>query len=264
MEKVVIGNCELYCGDCFEILPQLDVEVDVVISDPPYSSSFGRCTDLQWDKPIPLAEFWQLMETKTKSEANIVLFCNLKFGVDLIMSKKEWFRYDLIWAKNNRCGFLNAALQPLRAHEQILVFGRPGFRETATYNPLKLPGGRPFVKKTKKRKGSVYPSQDHHTTVSDGTIHPSSVLMFDNDRQGNQSDFCHHPTMKPLLLNGWLVYTYSNLGDCIIDPFCGSGTTLLAAAKLGRKAIGIERERKYFDIACRRLDEEMSKWKRAG
>jgi len=265
-DKVTFGeNCTLYCGDAFEILPTLeDGSIDAVISDMPYSSSFGRCTACDWDKPIPLEQFWQLMETKTKPEANIALFCNMKLAYDLIGTKKEWFRYDLIWAKNNRVGFLNANLQPLKSHELILLFGRPGFRESSVYNPIKLPGGRPFVKKTRKRKQSVYPPQEPHTTVSDGGIYPNSILAFDNDRGGNKTELCFHPTMKPLYLMGWLLMLYTQENGIVLDPFMGSGTTGVATMKLSRgNFIGIERERKYFDIACQRIEEVMSR-KKAG
>ena len=265
MEKVVIGNCELYCGDAFEILPTLaDESIDAVVSDMPYSSSFGRCTDLSWDKPIDLPLFWQLMETKTIPAANIALFCNMKLAYDLINTKKEWFRYDLIWAKNNKVGFLNANVQPLKSHELVLLFGRPGFRETAIYNPVKLASGRPFVKKYKKRKASVYPSQKEYTVVSDGGTHPSSILAFSNDREGNQPEKCHHPTAKPLCLMGFLLMLFMQENSVVLDPFMGSGTTGVAAMKLRRNFIGIEREKKYFDIACQRIEESTWQRKKAG
>jgi len=264
MDKFEIGNSALYCGDSFEILPTLtDGSIDLICSDPPYAAeSFGgKCTACEWDTPINLTTFWQLLESKAKPSANVVLFANMKFAFDLIDSNRKGFRYDLVWAKNNRVGFFNANLMPLRSHENVLLFGKPGFQKMATYNPLKTPGGRPVVKRARSRGGGVYPAQESYTTVSDGTIHPISVLAFDHDRGGNQSEKCLHPTMKPLHLMGWLVFTYSNPGDLIVDPFCGSGTTLEAALRLGRRFIGIERERKYFDIACQRLEEVQRKWK---
>jgi len=262
MEKVVIGNCTLYHGDAFEVLPTLaDESIDAVICDPPYASaSFGKCTLCDWDKPIPLEEFWQLLETKTKPEANVCLFANMRLAYDLIDTNRSGFRYDICWVKNNKTGFLNANLMPMRNHESILVFGKPGNYKNATYNPLKLPGGKPFVKKIKSKKGGIYPAQEPHTTVSDGGRCPCSVLAFNNDREGNQSDKCYHPTQKPLTLMGWLTMTYSNEGDTVLDCFMGSGTTGIACAKLRRRFIGVERERKFFDIACRRIEDAM--WQR--
>ena len=255
-EKVQFGDSFLFCGDAFDILPTLnDASIDACISDPPYAAeSFGgKCTCCEWDKPVPLPEFWKLLECKMKPAANTVLFCNQKLAYDLIGSNRQAFRYDLIWAKNNRVGFFNAALQPLRSHEQILVFGRPGFQKTATYNPLKTPGTRVRVNRVKARQsGGVYPAGEAHTSISDGMTYPISILAVDHDRGNGQG---LHPTQKPLNLLGYLIMTYSNPGDMILDSFAGSGTTLLAAMKLGRRFIGIERERSYFDIARQRLTE---------
>jgi len=262
MEKVEIGTATLYCADAFDVLPTLnDGEIDLVASDPPYAAeSFGgKCTDCSWDIPVDLPNLWQLMERKTKPSANIVLFGNMKLAYDLINTNLPGFRYDLCWAKNNRVGFFNANLQPLRSHENILVFGKPGGMAASTYNAVKSAGsGRPRVNRVKSRKsGGVYPaSQVPHTTISDGNVNPISVLAFDHDR-GNGQGF--HPTQKPLSLLGYLLMLYSNPNDLVLDMFMGSCTTGLAAIKLNRKFIGIEREKKYFDIACRRLEEA---WRR--
>jgi DNA modification methylase len=218
MKKITIGNCELYLGDCLEILPQLDIVADAIITDPPYG-----ITNHSWDQPPALDQMWRLFESKTKQNANFVMFSCGGFTIDLINARRNWFRYDLCWAKSNRTGFLNSGLQPLRAHENILVFGRPGFQKAATYNPIKA------------------------TTL------PISVLAFDRDAK--RPEQCLHPTMKPLRLTGYLPHLYSNENDLVIDPFMGSGTTGDAALRLNRRFIGIEREEKFFDIACRRIAE---------
>ena len=262
-ETVKFGNfATLYRGDAFEILPTLnDGEIDMVASDPPYAAeSFGgKCTACDWDTPVDLPALWQLVNRKTKPSANIVLFGNMKFAFDLIDSNQKGFRYDLCWCKNNRVGFFNANLQPLRAHENILVFGKPGGMVTSTYNAIKVPGGRPRVNRVKSRKsGGVYPaSQVPHTTISDGDVNPISVLAFDKDTR--QPHWCAHPTQKPESLLGYLLMLYSNENDLILDPFMGSCTTGSAAMKLNRRFIGIEKEKEFFDISCRRLEEV---WKR--
>jgi site-specific DNA-methyltransferase (adenine-specific) len=266
MEKIEIGTATLYCADAFDVLPTLnDGEIDLVASDPPYAAeSFGgKCTDCSWDTPINLPDFWQLVERKTKPSANIVLFGNMKLAYDLINTNLRGFRYDLCWAKNNKVGFFNANLQPLRSHENILVFGKPGGMTASTYNAIKSAGsGRPRVNRVKSRKsGGVYPaSQVPHTTISDGNVNPISILAFDKD--SNQPDWCAHPTQKPLNLLGYLLMLYSNPNNLVLDMFMGSGTTGLAAIKLNRKFIGIEREQKYFDIACRRLEEAQQRKER--
>ena len=246
MKTKTIGDCTLYCGDCFDILPKLDVCADAVISDPPYG-----ITDCDWDTAPPLAQFWGLADSKTKPTANFVLFGLGKFAVDLINSKYRWYRYDLIWAKNNKVGFLNANLMPMRNHEQILVFGRPGFQKASTYNPQK--GGslqKAVRKQTTNHRSSVYANCGTYTHISDGTLHPCSIVPFKSDKNTKQG---LHPTLKPLALMDWLVKTYTNEGDTVIDPFMGSGTTGLACAMHGRWFIGIEKEPEYFEKAIKRI-----------
>jgi site-specific DNA-methyltransferase (adenine-specific) len=256
-DKVTIGNATLFCGDAFEILPTLeDEKIDFLASDPPYATeSFGgKCTACEWDKPIPLPEFWQLVERKAKPAANIILFCNMKFAFDLIGTNTKGFRNDMVWAKSNRVGHLNSNNQVMRSHENILLFRRPKYSGTPTYNPVKTAGGRPRVSRGKARKnGGVYPPGRDYTTVSNGDTHPISVLAFDRDR--NLPDWCAHPTMKPETLFGYFTLLFSDIDNMILDPFMGAGTCGSAAIRLNRKFIGIERERKFFDIACRRLEE---------
>ena len=236
-----IGNATLYLGDCFDILPKLDMQADAIISDPPYG-----VTDCKWDNPIPLDSLWAMVEERTKQSANVVLFGCGKFSFNLINSKKRWYRYDLVWAKNKKVGFLNANLMPMRNHESILVFGRPGYLKKTAYNPQKFPGGKAGIKITNHHSG-IYDNHGAYTHVSDGTVHPSSVLSFN-------SEAGQHPTQKPLALMEWLVRTYTNEGDTVIDPFMGSGTTGVAAINLKRKFIGVERDKKYVDIACERIE----------
>ena len=245
MDKKIIGDCTLYLGDCFNILPQLAVNADALISDPPFG-----ITACNWDVLIPLAHFWELADRKTKPTANFVLFGCGKFAVDLINSKYRWYRYDLIWAKNNKVGFLNANLMPMRNHEQILVFGRPGFQNTAVYNPQKTPGNA-YVRQVRVSSGAVYPASTC-ISESDGSRHPCSVLPFKSDKDNTQRI---HPTLKPLALMEWLVKTYTNEGDLVLDPFMGAGTTGVACAIHGRRFIGIEKEPEFFEKAIKRINE---------
>jgi site-specific DNA-methyltransferase (adenine-specific) len=224
-EKFEIGNATLYCGDAFDILPTLpDGEIDSVVSDPPFG-----ITAHHWDQAPPLPKMWELFEAKSKQNANYVLFCAGGFTIDLVNSKRPWFRYDLCWVKNNKTGFLNAKLMPLRNHENILIFGKPGHQKAATFNS------------------------------DEGKIHPCSVLPFNHDRGNGES---LHPTMKPYYLMGYLLLLYSNPGDLILDCFMGSGTTGCAALHSNRRFIGIEREKKFFDIACQRLEETLKQKER--
>ena len=242
-KPVIIGNATLYCGDCYSILPKLDIQADAVVTDPPYG-----VTDCQWDTRIPLDKFWELIDHRTKPTANFVIFGCGGFSVDLINSRRDWWRYNLIWAKNNKVGFLNANLMPLRNHEDILVLGRPGYQKTSTYNPQKTAGGRAGLK-TVKHKSSIYREQGEYIHISDGTLHPCSVLYFKSEKEKGL-----HPTIKPIALMEWLIRTYTNEGDTVLDCFMGSGSTAIACLNVGRKFIGIERDKNYFDVACDRIE----------
>ena len=240
MKKVEIGNATLYCGDSFDILPMLDVVADAVISDPPFG-----ITNCKWDKPIPLNTFWNMIEPRTKQSANYVLFGCGGFTTDLIISKRKWHRYDMIWVKSKKCGFLNANLMPMRNHESILVFGRPGYRKASTYRPQKTLGGRERIT-IRNHKSTVYKNKGEFTHVSDGLQHPSSVLYF-------QSEFGQHSTQKPIPLMEHLIKSYSNEGETVLDCFMGSGSTGVAAINTGRRFIGIERDEDIFNTAIERI-----------
>ena len=241
-QGVTIGNATLFHGDSFDVLPKLDMQADAVISDPPFA-----CTNCSWDIKIPLDSFWTLMETRTKLSANYILFAMMRFAVDLISSKRKWYRYDMIWQKNNKVGFLNANLMPMRNHELVLVFGRPGYQKRSAYNPQKEQGGKPG-KKTINHRSSVYRDKGEYTHVSNGFLHPHSILSFNTEKHKGL-----HPTQKPIALMEWLVQTYTNEGDTVIDPFMGSGTTGVACAIHNRRFIGIERDERYFEIAVERI-----------
>jgi len=240
IKQIKIGNATLYLGDSFSILPKLTMKADAVISDPPFG-----ITSCKWDKPIPLDTLWEMLDRCTKQSANFVLFGASKFTVDLIISNRKWYRYDLIWVKSKKCGFLNANLQPMRSHESILVFGRPGFQRASTYNPQKTPGGRVRIT-TRNHKSTVYKNKGEFTHVSDGMQHPCSVLYFD-------SEFGQHSTQKPVALMEYLIKSYSKGNNVILDPFMGSGSTGVAAINTGRMFIGIEKDTEFFDIAVERI-----------
>ena len=218
-------GCDLYLGDCFEIMPKLGVIADATITDTPYN-----CMDNDWDWGIPLDKFWEIVRTKTKQAANIILFGCGGFTIDLANSNRKWFRYKYAWLKSNLGNWQNAARQPLRAYEDVLVFGRPGFMKAATFNPIKTPSQKSPAK----------------------MINPCDVVSFDidNDQQGIE----RHPTQKPLALMEHLVKTYTNEGDLVIDMFMGSGTTACACVKLNRRFIGIEQKQEYVDMAVERLN----------
>jgi DNA modification methylase len=211
----------IYHADCFDVLPTLvDGTIDNVCSDFPYG-----ITHHSWDKVPPLDLTWKLLEAKSKDNANYVLFGAGGFTIDLINSKRDWFRYRLTWVKNNKTNWLNSGRMVHSNTEDVMIFGKPGHQRTAVFN------------------------------VPEGYPHPCSALVFNHDRANNQQGSNFHNTQKPLHLMGYLLMLYTNPGDLILDPFSGGGSTLVAALKLGRRFIGVEKECSFYEVACRRLYE---------
>lgn len=238
------AEARLLEGDCFALLPTFpEGSVDLLLTDPPYGT-----TDLEWDVAVDWPRFWSEVYRLVKPTGWFVLFCQQPMATDLINSNRKHFRYELIWEKTCAVGFLDAKRRPLRAHENICVFGRT--YKGATFNPQKTPG-KPYT--TTKRDGR----SNHYGQVRGGITtenttgerYPRSVLHAAN-RSGKGS---FHPTAKPVELLRWLIATYSNPGDLVLDPFVGSGSTLVAARALDRHSLGIEREAKYLQVARERL-----------
>lgn len=237
---------ELWCGDCLELMNNIpDKSVDCIICDLPYQQTSRNC----WDKIIPFEPLWMQYNRIAKENAAIILFGNGMFTAELMMSGKHIWRYNIIWEKTQPTGFLNAKKMPLRNHEDICIF----YKKLPTYNPQKTGG---HLRKTSKAEHKI-PCKitrnygEHNLTSYDSTErYPKSVWLFAKDTQKSAL----HPTQKPLALVEELVKTYSNKGDIILDNCMGSGTTGVATLNLGRKFIGIEKEKGYFDIAKERIE----------
>jgi len=230
---------DLRKGDCFEILPTLDEDsIDMVLVDLPYGQ-----TNCKWDSLIDLDKMWKELKRICKPTTAMVFFCTTKFGVSLINSNPKKFRYDLVWEKSTSVGFLNANKMPLRTHEMMYVF----YDKLPTYNPQKTQG-KPY--KTNGNKSSTLFGEKPSTATDNptGDRHPTSVVRESN---GNKK---HHPTQKPVELCEWLIKSYSNEGDTILDFTMGSGTTGVACKNLNRKFIGIEMNDDYFKICEERLN----------
>jgi len=234
----------IYHGDCREILPELD-KVDLVLTDPPYGK-----TALKWDIVPNLEEFWAVLTVLGKDSCAYIFTTSQPFTTDLINSKRESFRYELIWNKKRSSGFANANKMPLQIHETILVF----YDSLPVYNP-QFSTGKPFDKT--RYSGQFAPSKVSGSLINAkkknmGTRYPTSILdISQNWRRQDQE----HPTQKPTQLMRYLVKTYSNLYDIVLDPFFGSGTTGVACKGLGRKCIGIEIEERYCEIAAKRCSQ---------
>jgi DNA modification methylase len=236
-------------GDCLELMPTLgDNSVDMVLVDLPYGQ-----TDCKWDCEIDLAEMWVQLKRICKPNANIVFFCTTKFGYQLIKSNEKWFRYDLVWEKPNMVGFLDAKLRPLRKHEMVYVFSKP-LGGVKTYNPQKTTGHKPLghVKGREYKDGlvDVYGKTGTTDKNGDDTRFPTSIQKFAYDKKKL------HRTQKPVAMCEWLIKTYSNEGETVLDFTMGSGSTIVAAKNTGREFIGIEMDEEIFKIAEERLNED--------
>ena len=222
----------LVLGDAFEALKELgDESVDAVITDPPYGTTYlGFDKEFRAGWPGWDVLFGELLRV-AKPRAPIVLFGAQPMVTDVVQAGRKWFRYDMIWEKSRAMGFLGAKRRPLRAHEHILVFSKAGY---PTYNP-QMTEGKPYTSSQGRACGQYRLGMKQISTVNTGTRYPRSVIHAANPRVRSP-----HPTAKPVELMRWLVRTYSNPGDTVLDPFMGSGSTGVACVEEGREFIGVE------------------------
>jgi len=228
----------LHLGDCLDVMQGIpDGSVDMVCTDPPYGT-----TACKWDSVIPFEPMWAQLKRITKPNGAIVLMASQPFTSALVMSNVAMFKYDWTWQKPKGTGHLNVKKMPLRAHEDILVF----YRSLPSYNPQKT-DGEPYVQK-RGSASNVYQGKDLSVTVNEtGMRHPLSWQVFQRDADKT------HPTQKPVALMEYLIRTYTNPGETVLDFTMGSGTTGVAAANTGRRFIGIERDTDYFTAASARI-----------
>jgi len=230
----------LYQGDCLEVMPQLEARsFDCILADLPYGT-----TACKWDSVIPFEPLWDQYKRLIKPNGAIVLFGSQPFTSILITSNLQWFKYCWVWEKTIASNFLSLKIQPGKKHEDIAVF----YQKQPTYNFQKTPG-EPYIDKPRNRLHNVI--RDHSIPKlgieNSGDRFPSSVQKFSSVVAG-----CH-PTQKPIALLEYLIRTYTNEGDMILDNTAGSGTTLVAARNTNRRAVGIEMDEGYCRIAAGRL-----------
>ena len=245
------SRCKLLQGDCLSLL--LDVpgkSVDMVCADLPYGT-----TACKWDTVIPLPPLWEHYKRVVKDNGAIVLTSAQPFTSMLIYSNLKAFKYEWIYEKTNPKGFLSAKKRPLTAHENVLVFSFG----TPPYYPQKW--RIPEHLRTKRKHATTHTSGECYGNVNikrwddDGSRFPTSVIGFSN-RVGMHGNL--HPTQKPLELIRYLIATYTNENDTVLDNCMGSGTAGVACGAMNRKFIGIEKDEKYFEIARNRIEKELS------
>lgn len=236
----------LYCGDCLDIMKQIgDETIDLVLCDLPYGT-----TQNKWDAVIPFDSLWEQYNRVAKPNAAFVLFAQGLFYVDLVNSNRANFRYDIVWDKQLKSGFLNANVMPLRVHEQIAVF----YKSKPTYNPQKVKGQPTHSKGTavftKDVTNNNYGDYTPVENIND-MKYPSSILSY----QKPHPSVSVHPTQKPVELLEYLIKTFTNEGDTVLDNTMGSGSTGVACVNTNRNFIGIEKDENYFDIAKYRIND---------
>ena len=240
----------IYNEDCLEGMKRIpDGSVDCIICDLPYGT-----TACKWDTIIPFDKLWEQYERIIKPNGNIVLFGAGLFAYKLALSNEKLFRYELIW-KKSKCGSpLTAKFMPMKRHENILVFGK----SASAYYP-QMEKGKPYKRAyTPNKKNNMDFGIKGVSTDNKGTRYPISILDF--PQQWRRQDQVH-PTQKPVALLEYLIKTYTNEGETVLDNCIGSGTTAIAAIRTNRNYIGFELQKEYFDIANKRIKEEQMQYK---
>jgi site-specific DNA-methyltransferase (adenine-specific) len=241
---------KIYLGDCLQIMKQIDNDsINMVLCDLPYGS-----TSCKWDIIIDFKKLWEQYLRITKEKSTIVLTASNPFSSLLVNSNIKMFKHELIWEKEQGTGQLNAKKMPLKKHELILVFSKGSI----VYNPQKLLNQKAYNKKVNKVPINAI---NHNENLYNGGVplngytaknvtsrYPTSIVKFNRELKNR-----YHPTQKPVTLFEYLIRTYSNKGDLILDNCIGSGTTAIACKKTDRDFIGIEKDEKYFNIANQRI-----------
>jgi len=238
---------KVICGDCLEVMKDIpDKSIDMILCDLPYAETGNK-----WDFPINPERLWQEYERIIKDDGAIVLTGTFKFGTQLFLQAPHLYKYDWVWEKDNGTNAPNVGLQPFRIHEQIFIFGKGrvtyGNRIPMKYNPQKTKG-EPYKQMSGRMsenwKGGLKNIETNNET---GLRHPKTIQKFNRDKSGL------HPTQKPVALFEYLIKTYTNEGDLVLDNCAGSGTTGVACKNLNRNYILIEKEAEYIDIIKKRL-----------
>ena len=232
---------KLMRGDCLELMKDIpDKSIDMILCDLPYGTTRNN-----WDNVIPLDLLWIDYRRIIKDNGAIALFAQTPFDKILGSSNLKWLRYEWIWQKNNATGFLNAKLMPMKIHENILIF----YKKLPTYNPQMRFGFKKYLCKQGRQSTNYNKMVPNYISESaDGSRYPIDIIQFAYD-----SNKCH-PTQKPIALLEYLIKTYTNEGETVLDNCMGSGSTGVACKNTNRNFIGIEIDEKYFNIAKERIE----------
>ena len=256
-QENIIEINKLHYGNCMELMKEIpDKSVDCIICDLPYEVLNKSNVNAQWDRIIPFEPLWLQYERVIKDNGAIILFAQGVFTAKLMMSNPKLWRYNLVWDKIAKSGFLNSKRMPLRQHEDICVF----FKKLPVYNPQMVkcePHKRNHSKGHGKHqnKNTCYGNFVEVPTIISDEKYPTSIISIPKE---HKNGCFFHPTQKPVELIRYLIRTYTNEGDLILDNCIGSGTTAVAAIREKRHFIGMELNKEYYDIACKRVNNELS------
>ena len=238
-----MSKVQLMLGDCLERMKEIpDGSISMILADPPYGT-----TACKWDSIIDLDLMWEQLKRIIKPDGAIVMTASQPFTSVLVCSNLKMFKYCWVWEKSKATGHLNSKKRPMAAHEDIVVF----YKKQVRYRP-QMTQGEPYNKGTAIRDCEIFGGgKQKETTVKsqNGLRYPRSVQRF----RTAESEGKHHPTQKPVALMEYLIKTYTNEGETVLDFACGSGTTGVAAKNLNRDFIGIEMDEGYFKIAQERI-----------
>lgn len=234
----MMGVNKIYNEDCLEGMKRIPSKsIDMILCDLPYGTTANK-----WDVIIPFEPLWEQYERIIKDNGAIVLTGSQPFTTEVIGSNKRLFRYEWIWEKDNATGFLTAKIMPMKIHENILVF----YKNTPVYHPQMRFGFKPY----KQVHGSASDNWGVHSKVestSNGERYPITIVKFNRDAEK------FHPTQKPVALFEYLIRTYTNKGDIVLDNCMGSGTTAVACLNTERKYIGFEIDKNYYEKSLERI-----------
>jgi site-specific DNA-methyltransferase (adenine-specific) len=235
---------KIYQGDCLEVMKSIDDKsIDMILCDLPYGT-----TACKWDNIIPFEPLWTNYKRIIKDNGAIVLTASQPFTSKLVLSNLKIFRHSWIWEKTRPANFMNAKYQPMKYHEDILVFGL----NSINFYPIKTKGEKNHASQPRNGKSNIYAIENNNAGIDINDIkNPSSIIKI----KSTDSTQNLHPTQKPVALFEYLIKTYTNEGELVLDNCIGSGTTAIACMQTNRNFIGIELEPKYVDIANKRIEE---------
>jgi len=252
-------DIQLWQGDCLDLMPDIeDGSIDMVMADPPYGT-----TACAWDSIIPLEPMWKQLKRVIKPNGAIVLMGSQPFTTTLISSNMGMFKYEWIWDKIQGANFMNLKNRPFKTQEQIIVFAKSS---SFTFNPIRVSRSDKSLKRNKAgtavcKKVPSYKIEHYGAKTltmqklsADGMKHPIDIIQFPVATKGRYE--IKHPTKKPVALMEYLIKTYTNEGETVLDFCMGSGTTFMACKNLNRNGIGIEKDPEYFEMAKERIHKE--------